>query len=382
MSNVRLTCEETPLAWPVSIDINDLTTCSTCGIVITSPQPGSLQILTRRQGSGVGDGVNIEESPTFGVDYRGQRYGLEECIFHSPGLHIFPGQKDVYPAEYHIHMRTFQEPRRGITIVLPVSHLEAGPGQEYFAATSAKPDPSFARPTAGILFTAGTSVLQYQGPDIRGRTRDQPTTDACSAPDERQFLMVLQVLNIRAMDLERIPREGSASSDPRDLPAPGVSKGQTIARDRLRRTVVLASPGILSTSHSTAVAAQLPTTKEELECKPLKVVDGKDVIDENGQTVELATLLGGGTASTLKEKQQLQPGAAAERVFNWLNQFIFAFFVLVGFLIVDYLVCSYVWPLFFESQSAAFVAGWPPKYWVFVLMSLSAAAVPLDTITN
>ena len=382
MSNVRLTCEEAPLAWPTAVAIDDLTTCSTCGIVITSPQPGSLQILTRRQGSGVGDGVNIEESPTFGVDYRGQRYGLEECIFHSPGLHVFPGQKDVYPAEYHIHMRTFQEPRRGITIVLPVSHLEAGPGQEYFAAAAAKPDPSVARPTAGILFTPGTSVLQYQGPDIRGRTRDNPTTDACSAPDERQFLMVLQVLNIRAMDLERIPREGSASSDPRDLPAPGVPKGQTIARDRLRRTVVLASPGIIASAHPAAVAAPASVSTEELECKPLKVVDGKDVIDENGQTVDLATLLGGGSASLHSKQEIPKPGAAAERVFNWLNQFVFAFFILVGLLIVDYLVCSYVWPLFFESQSAAFVAGWPPKYWVFVLMSLSAAAVPLDSITN
>jgi hypothetical protein len=381
MSNVKLTCEETPLAWPASVAINDLTSCSTCGFTVQAPSPGSLQILTRRQGSGVGDGVNIEESPTFGVDYRGQRYGLEECIFHSPGLHIFPGQTDVYPAEYHIHMRTFQEPRRGITIVLPVSHLEAGPGTDYFAAAAKQPDPSVVRPTAGILFTPGTSVLQYQGPDIRGRTRDRPTTDACSATDERQFLMTLQVLNIRAMDLERIPREGSASTDPRDLPAPGVPKGQTVARDRLRRTVVLASPGVNGSVHPAATVVA-PTTKTELECKPLKVVDGKDVIDENGQTVDLATLLGDGSGSLGAKQEIPKPGAAAERVFDWLNQFVFAFFILVGILIVDYIVCSYVWPLFFESQSAAFVAGWPPKYWAFVLAALSAAAIPLDSITN
>jgi hypothetical protein len=194
--------------------------------------------------------------------------------------------------------------------------------------------------------------------------------------------MVLQVLNIRAMDLERIPREGSASSDPRDLPAPGVPKGQTIARDRLRRTVVLASPGVITSSHPASVKTTPRTITEELECKPLKVIDGKDVIDENGQTVDLATLLGVSENKNLESTTVLKPGAAAERVFNWLNQFVFAFFILVGFLIVDYLVCSYVWPLFFESQSAAFVAGWPPKYWSFVLLSLSAAAVPLDSITN
>jgi hypothetical protein len=193
--------------------------------------------------------------------------------------------------------------------------------------------------------------------------------------------MVLQVLNIRAMDLERIPREGSASSDPRDLPAPGVPRGQTVARDRLRRTVVLASPGINGSVHPAAVAAPAATTTE-LECKPLKVVDGKDVIDENGQTVDLATLLGGGSTTLGKTYQTQNPGALAEQVFDWATQFVFAFCIFIGIIIVDAFVCKVIWPLFFESQSVAFVADWRPKYGVFVLVALSAAAIPLDSITN
>jgi hypothetical protein len=59
MSNVKLSCDETPLAWPSSVAIDDLTSCSTCGFTVQAPSPGSLQILTRRQGSGVGDGYHI-----------------------------------------------------------------------------------------------------------------------------------------------------------------------------------------------------------------------------------------------------------------------------------------------------------------------------------
>ena len=79
MSDIRLTCDETPLAWPSTVGVDDLTKCGSCGFRMLTSQPGSLQVLTRRQGSAAaGDGVNIEEDPALGVDYRGQRYTYEE----------------------------------------------------------------------------------------------------------------------------------------------------------------------------------------------------------------------------------------------------------------------------------------------------------------
>ena len=222
MSDIKLTCEETPLAWPASITIEDLKTCNTCGIRITAASPGSLQILTRRQEGGVGDGVNIDESISVGADYRGQRYSLDEAIFHTPGLHMFPGRKVLYPAEYHIHMRTMVAPIRYLTLVIPVSHMEAGSNEElqgpksmkdYFSAMKAKPDPSAIRPTLETLFNTEKGktikIIQYQGPDIRGRSGDKESEapeDVCNSSSERQFLLVLNVAHIRATDLERIPR--------------------------------------------------------------------------------------------------------------------------------------------------------------------------------
>ena len=125
MSDIKLTCEETPLKWPSSIALTDLSISSTSAMLIHAPQSGTLQILTRRAAGGVGDGVNIEESTSLGVDYRGQRFSLDEAILHVPGLHIFPGQTDVYPAEYHIHFKTLSAPFTFVTVVVPISHKAA-----------------------------------------------------------------------------------------------------------------------------------------------------------------------------------------------------------------------------------------------------------------
>jgi hypothetical protein len=305
------------MSWPSSAALDDIEKCSTCGIHVYADTPGSLQVLTRRQGTGVGDGVNIEENVGIGADYRGQRYTFQEAILHVPGLHIFPGNKEVYPAEYHIHMQTFSQPQRALTLVLPVTHRDltsTAPGQDYFAAVAARPDPSATRPALSTLLVPGTPMLQYQGPDIRGRTGATPTTPACD-PDtdmERQFLLVLGApLRIRATDLERIPREGSLSTDPRDLPAPGVRPKSVLPRDRLRRCVVLATPGIIGPGgqHIIGPGGQQQLTSE-LECKPLKVVNGQDVIDVSGQTINIVDLLGLGGSGGLLSKGGLL-GASA-----------------------------------------------------------------------
>lgn len=271
---MSLTAEETPLAWPATVAITDLRTCTTCSIQIYAPNPGTLQILSRRQGTGHGDGVNIEESNDVGADYRGQRYSIDEAILHVPGLHVFPGQDNPYPAEYHIHMKTFTAPIRKITIVFPVSHLvSTGAGLPYFASASAKINPATVgqNPTMATLFTPGVQMIQYQGPDIRGRTAVSPEPLDPNDSTERQFLLMLQPLQIRASDLERIPREGSLSINPVDLPEMGVAPTKTVLRNRVIGYSVLATPGVGSVGSTSD-----PSSNQiELECKPLKVIDGQ-----------------------------------------------------------------------------------------------------------
>lgn len=369
MTDIQLTCAETPLAWPATTQIEDLKTCSNCGFYLLTPQPGTLQVLTRRQG-GAGDGVNIAEAMSVGAEYRGQRYSYEESIFHTPGLHVFPGQKGVFPAEYHVHMRTLTEPVRYLTLVIPVSHkIPQGAGSVYFAATSAQPDPNASPPpTLSTLVTEGTSVITYRGPDIRGRTDDDPTPDPqCSVVKERQFLMVLAPVSIRATDLERIPRIGSLSTDPRDLPAPGVKPTATVPRDRLLLTTVLANPGI-----SGVVEAMDPKpvgiNTKEMECKPVIVQDGKDVIQMDGQTIDVKKLLGLDDGSTTGGGGVGTP----TDIIRVITMIIFFATTMVGLLIADALY-GLLWRFVFELGDRG--TKWITlKMWFFLLISFGSAA--------
>jgi hypothetical protein len=375
MSDIKLTCEETPLAWPASVGVDDLKQCRTCGIKVHAPQPGSLQILSRRKGAG--DGVNIDESISVGADYRGQRYSFVEAIFHTPGLHRFPGQSEPYPAEYHIHLQTFTEPKRLLTLVIPVSHLVKGGGQDYFAAMAAKVNPNGTRPTLSSLIVPGTKMIQYQGPDIRGRTGDnQAPAEQCTATTECQFLLMLNVAHIRATDLERIPREGSRSTDPRDLPAPGVAPTINVPRDRLLRLAVLADPGVLSevvTSTGKKVGDAPKTT--ELECKPVKIEGGRNVVDLGGKPVDVNTLLGVKSDSSNDKVKAVGDGVGADSAVPSHLGHRTAMFVgtLLGLLFFDWLF-SGVWSYFFV-KSPQLAVNEPIKIWIFLFISLSTAGM-------
>jgi hypothetical protein len=359
MDTNTLTYAETPLAWPTNVGLEDITSCRTCGVHVFAPQPGSLQILTRRAQGGVGDGVKIDEAHgSIGADYRGQRYSFQEAIFHTPGLHVFPGQSDVYPAEYHIHMTTFSQPLRSITIVIPVSHRVTGPGADYFAAAAAQPDPTAVRPALSTLLTPGAQVLQYQGRDIRGRTADVPSGSSDSATEdkeERQFLLMLSPCQINAADLERIPREGSASSDPRDLPAVGVAPSTKPTRDRLRRVAVLADPGILG-SVSGSGAGPLDSSGMEMECLPLQVVEGQDVIDMSGVAVPITDLLGlgslgslgrlGGALGPSPSSSSNNPGSWQATATDYFTTFIGA---LIGLMFAQWFFQKIGWDIWFKG---------------------------------
>lgn len=387
-----MTCDETPLAWPPSVNVDDLRNCTTCGIYVTAPQAGSLQILTRRQGGGVGDGVNIEESNSIGADYRGQRYTYVESVFHTPGLHVFPGQKDVYPAEYHIHFQTLADPKRALTVVIPVSHRAGdnplAAGSTYFAAAAAQPDPNATRPTLTTLLPPGSGVIQYAGPDLRGRTADSPTTDDCENPAERQFLLVWRVVGIRASDLERIPREGSLSTDPRDLPAPGIKPiVKQLSRDRLLAAAMFATPGILSSdpasSSSYGGVVATATGPTELACKPVKVVNGRDVVDASGQWLDVTKLLSGGASGGLlggEMGQSQSPSGSPTSRFSDPRTYLYLFGVFIGIAIAD-ATAGLLWALAFE-RTDAYGRKNPIKYvfYIFLALGIVSGSDTIDQI--
>jgi hypothetical protein len=271
-----LTSQQTPLSWPTSLDLSSVSVTNTSGIKISTPRAGSLQILTRRQGGGVGDGVNIEEDHSISADYRGQLYNYDEAILHVPGLHVFPGQSSPYAGEYHIHMETIH-PKRFLTLVIPIKQIVAGvrdvngrdiSGNPYFSACKARPDASAVRPNLSSILPFDSDIIQYVGPEIRGRTS---TRGVGSTTYEHAYLLVLTPIYIRAFDLERIPREGSASSDPRDLPAPGVVPTVKIEPSVLQKKVKFSPRGLINPNPyiPTAPVCPAPIPKEIPEPEPV-----------------------------------------------------------------------------------------------------------------
>jgi hypothetical protein len=138
-----------------------------------------------------------------------------------------------------------------------------------------------------------------------------------------------------------------------------------VPRDRLLRIASVASPGLLGSSSATASSsATSPATINELECKPVKVVNGRDVIDEGGKAVDIYTLLGI-SGETVPE------GTDTATVMN-AGRFGTMFIgVIMGLLFADWLFGN-VWSWFFTGQR---VETWEPiKIWIFLSISIGAGA--------
>jgi hypothetical protein len=219
------------------------------------------------------------------------------------------------------------------------------------------------------LFAGAINLIQYEGPDIRGRTSSHTPAGRCTSSEERQFLLLLTIASVRAADLERIPREGSLSTDPRDLPVPGVTSKKAVARDRLLRTAVLASPGILGSAKRTKPAKQ-EKPSNELECKPVKVVNGRDVIEVSGKSVDVYTMLGISVEKVAASNTDITP-------LYYILRFTTFFCFIAGLMLADYVV-GFMWSAFFTSSER--LAKWEPlKVWLILLIA-GTASVFMDGV--
>jgi hypothetical protein len=364
-TRVGLTCAQVPLAWPASVSLDAVTPCSTCGIKISSETPGTLQLSSRQ----ARDGITVAEAVNTAADYQGQRYSIDECVFHTPGLHVFPGQTDVYPAEYHIYMTSVAQPVRTIAIVIPVSHRDPDNGDpagaSYFAAATAQGNQGQTNPSLQTLLVPGTPVLQYLGVDLRSCAADPDTA-------EIQYLLPLRVMSVRAADLERIPREGTGSTLPDALPLPGPMPSQAVASDVLLKSTLLAKPGILNSTPILRASTGTPTTLvDNYTCKPLQVIDGKDVIQTDVSGIPLIKVLAGSNTD-------VSGGGVATGGTNlWMYAAISFVSTMAGLLFADMLF-GYVWTWFFKSSTR--LDEWIAlKVWIFVGIALGSMFWPTAT---
>jgi hypothetical protein len=180
------------------------------------------------------------------------------------------------------------------------------------------------------------------------------------------------VASIRATDLERIPREGSRSTDPRDLPAPGVKSKKIVLRDHLLRASILATPGILHDTKKTVAV----TKKVEMDCKPIKVVDGRDVIETfQGKVVDVKKLLGIDEA-TQAEKEKEKEKKGAEYVIRIVT---FVLSISLGIIIANVFAEKF-WTLFFVDTDLLHKMSWMKV--VFYIAVISSVAGFSDTLLD
>jgi hypothetical protein len=347
LGSVALNCAQTPLWFPPDISLNSLTVTTTSGIKLFAPIAGSLQILSRKQQGGAGDGVNIDENASISADFRGQRYNFVEAIFHVKGLHIFPGRTSPYAAEYHIHMKTLIKPERSLTIVIPVYMVSDNEvGHPYFAACRAVVDSTAKRPTLASLIPYGSDVVQYQGPDLRGRTKIQPTNDTCTnLTYDRQYLLVMTPVGVNPSECELIPREGSFSADPRDLPETGVEPTQTsIPRAQILKQVVLARPGIIDLRPAATPA-----------CPTVSSPGSPDSPDSPGSP----------------DPDEIQPSddstsSNGSELLGYIEGILCAFGIVIGVIIIDFL-SGFFWSHLFTGDA---VKAWIPMKAFIIVASV------------
>jgi len=320
-----------------------------------------MTLLTRRAGNGVGDGIEIALDPaSITGDYRGAQYILSLAIIHIRGVHIFPGQSDVYPAEVHLHMETIREPKRFLTVCIPVDHRITGQGTDFFSALSNQPGPLSTNPRIESILPIGSDIVQYRGPTVLGRTRDTPKPDTCGQLSEQVFLLVLTPVQILPADLERIQTEGSLSTDYRDLPAPGIPHDAktVVGADRLKKVSSVARPGLLGGPVAGPTVSN-SGTPNEYECKPVKVVDGQDVIDNKGTLLDVRKLFG--------IEEQTNVAYANQSTMDAAVGVIVFVGVMIGILFADWLL-GFAWMLYFAS--GPYMTWEPLKIWFFLLIAL------------
>lgn len=331
MTNLGLrefTCPQTPLHL-TDISLSDITVSTTSGITFSITGSGPLKITERT----ARDGVNIEER-TFNATYRNQTYTSIECIFHSPGLHIFPGRNSVYNGEYHLHMGTSSKPVRNITIVIPIIQATSvGQGNAYFTACKAQPNAS-PKPSLATLLPYGSSILQYQGPDLRRRTLANPTNADCTdLTKDVELLMVINPVYIMTADLDRIRRaEYTGLNRDAHMPVPGVAPSEIMPKSKILNQIVLGVPGI---------------------------------IDPNRPETSPAAMT---VATTAPARTEIEINLNNSNVI--LESFIFAIGIFVGVMIMEF-VSEYFWTTLFKGDD---VKQWIPLKFLIIAGCIGASA--------
>ena len=102
-----------------------------------------------------------------------------------------------------------------------------------------------------------------------------------------------------------------------------------------------------------------------MECKPVRVVDGRDVIDVSGKAVDIMKLLG------LSGEEVTDSTTSIADVFAYSRHATMFMGTIIGLLLSDFVIGK-LWQLFFLHSSR--LDQWEPiKLWIFLSIALTTA---------
>jgi hypothetical protein len=114
-----------------------------------------------------------------------------------------------------------------------------------------------------------------------------------------------------------------------------------------------------------------------MECKPIKVVNGRDVVDVSGKTVDLLTLLGLDASGGSSDPSTATTNASL----NWGTSLTMFLGMLLGLLFADW-IFGKLWLYFFEQGDGRVMAWEKLKIIAFLAIASSAAASPSTLLSR
>lgn len=193
MTDSLFSCNESPLKFPQTLDIQRLYPCVSCKLRLNAQVAGPGNV-TRHE-----TGLLLNENPQTTLSINGIQHNLLESFIYVPGAHRLPGQQEPSSMEVALYFRD-ETGQKTICLCIPV---QVGGTNPYFASLN---QVTRNRPTIGSLISPASSIISYRGADFRGRTGRDSRPRALCDPVARAvvYYVVMTPTSIAAADYQRL----------------------------------------------------------------------------------------------------------------------------------------------------------------------------------
>lgn len=331
MTDSLFSCNETPLKFPQTLDIQRIYPCVSCKLRLNAQVAGPGNV-TRHD-----TGLMLNENPQTTLSINGIQHNLLESFMYVPGAHRLPGQQEPSSLELALYFRD-ETGQKTVCLCIPV---QVGAANPYFASLN---QVTRNRPTLGSLVSPTSSIISYRGADMRGRTGQDSRPRALCDPVARAvvYYVVMTPTSIAATDYQRLIEIAKGVAGPAK-PITEVIESRYKLLTRIDGMVVVDKPG------ATASTDRGVSTKA-MKCYRLDadkdVVNDKVYIGGNGRPGStLDKELAGTTASQVDGEDSTDTSIQPGDIEKWIGIIIG---VVIAILIVAFIIYV-VWSSSFRN---------------------------------